>query len=144
MGRDLGTFDHSFFEGSEPRLMRLSLQIVDRYIQDCLEQGVAPQVVDLARRLGISSWALTRRFERLHRCPPGRYMETVQLDRAKSLLRETMLPVEAIVSQCGFASARAFYRAFSRSTGTTPKAFRHGHSDAPLESPLVGVAGDVA
>jgi transcriptional regulator GlxA family with amidase domain len=112
--------------------MRTLLQIVDQYLRDCLEDNVSPQVVELARRLGLSSWAFTRRFEQQLCCPPGQYMKSAQLDRAMALLRETSLPVEAIASECGFASARAFYRAFRRRAGTTPRAFRNMPSASRL------------
>jgi AraC family transcriptional regulator len=46
------------------------------------------------------------------------------MERAKTLLANSDLPVRAIAAACGFASQSRFTSAFRRLTGATPSHYR--------------------
>jgi AraC-like DNA-binding protein len=97
---------------------------VDEYLQSCLASQVPPRVAQLATQLGISRYTLTTRFRSDEGLPLGKYLMRQQIACAKQLLRTTDLPVATIARRAGFASERAFHRAFLRETGTTPAKYR--------------------
>jgi transcriptional regulator GlxA family with amidase domain len=80
----------------------------------------------------MTSWRFTRRFERLHGTPPGEYLRSAQLSRAKELLRSTPLPVHVIAARTGYSCTRTFHRTFRRSTGMTPDEYRRATPHATL------------
>lgn len=104
--------------------MESLLPVVESYLRECLAVHEVPQVVELSRRLGVSSWSFTRQFARLHGAPPGAFFKRAQLARAMELLRSTSLSLRAIASSCGFSCTRSFHRAFRRRTGMTPSEYR--------------------
>lgn len=110
--------------------MESLLPVVESYLRECLAVHEVPQVVELSRRLGVSSWSFTRRFARLHGAPPGAFFRRAQLARAMELLHSTRLSLKVIASSCGFSFTRSLYRAFRRETGMTPSEYRHEMSPA--------------
>ncbi|MEO0489147.1 MAG: helix-turn-helix transcriptional regulator [Cyanobacteria bacterium J06659_2] len=53
-------------------------------------------------------------------------LENARKARARQLLSDPTLSVEAIATQLGYSDARAFRRAFKRWTGQSPAEFRRG------------------
>ena len=72
---------------------------------------------------GLSEAYFSRYFRRLSGMTFSRYLNTVRVEKAISLLRDTRhpLPVTSIASQCGFDTIRHFNRVFKEITGTNPK-----------------------
>jgi len=68
--------------------------------------------------------SLRHRFKRVYGRPPREMLTYLRLERAKYLLLETTAPVGDIAARLGYARPAEFARAFSRSTGYTPSAFR--------------------
>lgn len=56
--------------------------------------------------------------------PPRDYLRHLRVERAKTLLSETDLPVGTIAREAGFGEAAYFTRMFRAATGTTPLRFR--------------------
>ncbi len=87
-------------------------------------QGRDVGVDALVKRSGLSR----RRFEVRFRAAVGRspYEEILRLrvGRARELLAQTDLKVEAIAHQCGFHEAKVFHHHFRKLTGCTPATFR--------------------
>lgn len=79
---------------------------------------------DIARRLGVSADHLRHRFTATAGTSPLAYLTGVRLERAKNLLANTNLPLTAIASACGFATARYLCSVFRRHVGSTPAVFR--------------------
>ena len=48
----------------------------------------------------------------------------MRIQRALSLLQETILPVSEVAKECGFTDESYFSRVIRRSVGDTPKRFR--------------------
>jgi AraC-like DNA-binding protein len=77
-------------------------------------------VADLARRAGFSATHFSRTFRRLTGRPPQQYLIDARTSRARTLLRETDLPVTRIAHLLGYQDVYHFSRQFRRRTGLTP------------------------
>jgi AraC family transcriptional activator FtrA len=78
----------------------------------------------LAERAGLSSRTLARRFTEQLGTSPGQWLLGQRLDATRVLLEQTNLPVEAIATRVGLASAVNLRRRFQAHLGTTPGAYR--------------------
>ncbi|MEV0704163.1 helix-turn-helix domain-containing protein [Saccharopolyspora sp. NPDC050389] len=78
----------------------------------------------LAERAGLSSRTLARRFTEQLGTSPGQWLLGQRLDATRVLLEQTNLPVEAIATRVGLASAVNLRRHFRAHLGTTPGAYR--------------------
>ena len=78
----------------------------------------------LAERAGLSSRTVARRFTEQLGTSPGQWLLGRRLDAARVLLEQTNLPVEAIATRVGLASAVNLRRRFRTHLGTTPGAYR--------------------
>jgi AraC-like DNA-binding protein len=81
-------------------------------------------VAQLAATAGVSRTAFARRFHTLVGEPPLTYLTRWRMTVAAQLLRETNLPVESIAARVGYGSPFAFGKAFKRSMGNAPGAYR--------------------
>ena len=81
-------------------------------------------VEDLGRDIGLSRSALADRFTRLIGEPPMRYLARWRLQLAAHHLRSGDMPLARIAEQVGYESGAAFNRAFKRSFGVPPAAWR--------------------
>jgi AraC-like DNA-binding protein len=78
----------------------------------------------LAEELGTGYAGLRRRFRSLRGESMAACCTRMRLQRAKSLLAETDLPVAAIAETCGYDDAFFFARQFRKHNGCSPTAFR--------------------
>lgn len=93
-----------------------------RFIRENAHRGLNVSQV-AAETLG-SRRTLERRFQQaLGRSIKSEILR-IQVENAKSLLRESSLSIKAIGFQCGFSTFKYFGQAFRRETGVTPRAFR--------------------
>ncbi|WP_051183419.1 AraC family transcriptional regulator ligand-binding domain-containing protein [Nocardia vinacea] len=77
----------------------------------------------VAERLMISERTLHRRLAEAG-LMFGEIRDRVRLQRAKTLLRESSLPVAVVAAEVGFSDSREFRRAYQRWTGQAPSAER--------------------
>ncbi|MFJ1457003.1 GlxA family transcriptional regulator [Nocardia sp. N2S4-5] len=78
----------------------------------------------LAAQAGLSTRTLARRFTEQLGTSPGQWLLGRRLDAARALLEHTDLPVEAVATRVGLASAVNLRRRFREHLGTTPGAYR--------------------
>jgi len=78
----------------------------------------------LAAYAGLSTRTLARRFAEQLGTSPGQWLLGQRLDAARVLLEQTSLPVDAIATRVGLASAANLRRRFRARLGTTPGAYR--------------------
>ena len=81
-------------------------------------------VADLAGWLNVSPRTLARRFADQFGTSPGAWLLSLRVAEARNLLESTDLPVEAIATRVGLASAVNLRRRFRALVGTTPGAYR--------------------
>jgi AraC-like DNA-binding protein len=104
------------------RTGRLRMQRVKRFIEDHALNDVALR--DIAASVGMSPFACLRQFKAHTGTTPHAYLGALRLERAKQLLRTTVLPVGEISVRIGLADPAYFSRWFAKVTGLTPSRFR--------------------
>jgi AraC-like DNA-binding protein len=87
---------------------------------------------DLAGSTAVSRATLSRRFTSLVGDSPLAYLTRWRMDLAARWLRETDESLGSIAASVGYSSAFAFSRAFSRSRGQSPTAYRRAMLAARL------------
>ena len=85
---------------------------------------------DLARRVGLSRSALHERFVRYIDQAPMQYLANWRMQLGARLLRESSRVVAQIALEVGYDSEAAFARAFKRTVGMPPAAWRRAASPA--------------
>lgn len=78
---------------------------------------------EICRYSGLSKSTLLRAFVQFKGITPYSYLENIRVDKAKKLLEEGMLPIEAAM-KTGFFDQSHFTNYFSRFIGLSPGAYR--------------------
>jgi len=81
---------------------------------------------DLARQAGMSRAVLAERFAGLVGMPPMRYLALWRMQLAARHLADGAAKIAAVAHEVGYESEAAFSRAFKRTTGRSPAAWRAG------------------
>ncbi|AXG78920.1 helix-turn-helix domain-containing protein [Streptomyces paludis] len=95
-------------------------------VQDHLAQNLdaAPTLPELAALAHLSPRGLTRAFTASTGITPLAYQRRLRLERARTLLADTELTVEAIAARCGFRDARQLRRLVAEAFGASPSRLR--------------------
>ena len=93
---------------------------------DHLEARLADKVTirELAAIAGLSQFHFVRMFQRSTGHPPVRYQQRLRMEKAKSLLSSTDMPVKQVAAAVGYDTPSAFARAFRAHTGVAPSRWR--------------------
>ena len=67
---------------------------------------------------------MSRTFEKIVGCTPIEYRNQIRIERAKTLLEDTSLPIQEIAATVGYSSATYFCDAFKKAVGVSPMKFR--------------------
>lgn len=94
------------------------------YLDQCFDQESSPRVSELAGTLDLAPQTLIRKFKECCGESLANFMKEYQVEFAKHLLKTTELGTTTIAYRAGFGTRRSFFRAFKRSTGTTPVEYR--------------------
>lgn len=81
-------------------------------------------VGDVARAVGAAERTLDRHFRRALKCSALDVIHSCRLDRIKSLLHSTDLPIKLIAARCGFRQPEKMMRFFKEHVGRTPTQHR--------------------
>lgn len=111
---------------SHPKLIR-AIAEMEQNTEDALSRD------EIARRVGLSRRQLERLFRRYLKTSPARYYLKLRLNRARTLLTQTTLPVTEVAFASGFTSASHFSKCYRDMFGRTPRAERRGLSDDELD-----------
>ena len=84
-------------------------------------------VAQLAAAGGTSRTVFARQFRNLTGEPPMAYLTRWRMTVAARLLRETDLPIESVAARVGYGSPFAFGKAFKKSMGHSPGAYRRAN-----------------
>ncbi len=106
------------------RIGRLAAWQFRRIQRRLADGGPTPSVAELAALCGISPRHLHRQFLALTGKTVADYIEASRIEEAKRMLSRCDMPVKSIAQHCGFAYGNSFARAFRRSTGLSPQAYR--------------------
>lgn len=92
-----------------------------------IESGLADpdlSVKDMASEMDVSEVYLRVLFRRQLGISPIKYLRRRRIDRACTLLRETVMPIRLIAGECGFREVQFFHRVFRDIIGITPGNYR--------------------
>lgn len=78
----------------------------------------------LADKMLMNEDYMAKLFKKVAGMPPGEYISVTRHHRARSLLRETDLSIEAIGVQVGYQDPHYFSRIFRKQEGISPKEYR--------------------
>jgi AraC family transcriptional regulator len=92
------------------------------FINDSLDRNIT--LAEIGTQVEMSPYHFARLFKRSTGIAPHQYVLDRRIERAKTLLSETTLPLAEIAYRLGFASQSHFTALFRRFTSTTPKAYR--------------------
>ncbi len=95
-------------------------------VKEFIESRYAERLTltQLAQLANLTPEHLCRKFKGRYHTPPLTYQQKLRILAAENLLRTSGLSCKEIASAVGFCDEHFFSRAFKRSTGTTPSAFR--------------------
>ncbi|MFT5658481.1 MAG: AraC-like DNA-binding protein [Gammaproteobacteria bacterium] len=85
----------------------------------------------LATEAGMSRTAFNQHFRETVGCPPGEYLNQWRMRLACRLLESSSILISQIVGQLGYQSETAFFRAFRKRFGTSPRKYRQQTSLDP-------------
>ena len=82
------------------------------------------RLASIASAVGLSPYHFARLFKAQTRFAPHEFLIVTRIDRAKILLKLSLLSVKEIGFSCGFRSEVSFVTTFKKKTGLTPTEFR--------------------
>lgn len=95
---------------------------LDKVLEDRLARP--PSIPEMAGLCRMSVRTFHRAFGAAYGVSPGKYLQLKRLERAKALLADERLTIEAVADRCGFSQPAFFRTIFARETGLTPAQFR--------------------
>jgi AraC family transcriptional regulator len=101
-----------------PRKLRRAVDYIDANLREDIT------LADLAQALSMSPSHFAHAFRQATGSSPHRFVIDRRVERAKSLLLATDLPITEIAHRIGCASHSHFSMLFHRATGQTPRDFR--------------------
>lgn len=105
----------------QPLAEDASIEAVCAYLRGHFQEKL--RLEDLCGRAGMSKSTLLRAFTRAKGITPYRYLESLRVNAAKTLLAEGVRPGEAAL-RAGFSDQSHFTNQFLRYIGVTPGAYR--------------------
>ncbi len=81
-------------------------------------------IAEFCARAGLSKTALTEKFTTLIGASPVEYLTDWRMQIAAQWLREPGTTIDRVAERCGYDSVPAFSKAFKRSLGSSPGAYR--------------------
>jgi AraC family transcriptional regulator len=103
-----------------PRKMQRAIEYIETNLCNDLTLS------EIASTLSMSPGHFSHAFRQAVGFPPHRYVLNRRIERAKSMLRDSDLPISAIANRIGCSSPSSFSALFRRATGTTPRDYRNG------------------
>jgi LacI family transcriptional regulator len=82
------------------------------------------QVSDILKAVPVSRRSIERKFNQVLGRTPTEEIRRVRMAKAKSLLAETSMPMQAVADACGFGTYNYLSRVFTQENGITPRDFR--------------------
>ncbi len=99
-----------------------SVRDLQAWIADHLDEDLS--VAALAQRAFMSPRNFARVFAGQTGQTPGRYVESLRIERARALLQRGGHSIEGVAHTCGFGTVETLRRSFSRRLGVSPGEYR--------------------
>jgi len=107
--------------GGDDKFLQQLNEAIDRDIAD-----PALNLDTLCRRIGLSRASLYRKLMSATGLSPARYIQSVRLNLAARMLRETQMSVSEIATASGFNSLIHFSASFRKQYGVPPSRYAAG------------------
>lgn len=111
-------FNEQSISGHQDELIAETQETIQRHLDKTINSS------HLAQRLKLSVRSLQRRFKDATGLTLIQYQQTLRIDSAKSLLRDTNASIEEIALLNGFSDSSHFSRVFKQHSQLTPKQYR--------------------
>jgi AraC-like DNA-binding protein len=102
------------------------LRRVFEFVEANIDQPI--NLDKLASVAAVSRFHFHRQFKKATGSTPHRYIMQRRIERAKTLLSESAVPLIEIAARLGFTDQSHFINTFRKMTAVTPKAYRDGAS----------------
>ena len=79
---------------------------------------------EIADYIGVNRSYLTNSFKKMIGCSPQEYLVNLRMEKAKTMLLKTDMPIHAIASEVGYTDQLAFSKIFKQHYGASPRAYR--------------------
>jgi AraC-like DNA-binding protein len=86
-------------------------------------------IAEFCARVGLSKTVLTDKFKKLVGASPVEYLTDWRMQIAAQWLRESGMTIDRVAERCSYDSVPAFSKAFKRTFGVSPGAFRRGTAE---------------
>ena len=93
-----------------------------------MEENFSDPMLSVEKMASISGMSVAyfrNLFVSIYGVSPRKYIQEIRINKAKMLLRSSMLSVSEISRACGFASVNHFCRSFKNSVGCTASEYEH-------------------
>ena len=104
-------------------------RVTTAYVEEHLAEQIS--LTTLAGLVSLSPYHFCRAFRQSFGTPPHRYHSSHRIERARTLLVESMSSVTEIGLAVGFRETSSFTTAFRKATGQTPTAYRRSLASIP-------------
>ncbi|MFZ3470098.1 GlxA family transcriptional regulator [Streptomyces sp. 4.24] len=111
-----------FIERPVPRPQRSATTAARAWVLDRLHEPL--RLTDLARQEAMSVRTFTRRFREESGLSPGEWIVGQRVERARSLLEQSDLPMEQVAREAGFGTAQSLRKHVQAALGVSPTAYR--------------------
>ena len=102
---------------------------------EVLAHPECPQaVLELADYIGVNRSYLTSSFKKAIGCSPQEYLVNLRMEKAREMLRNTGMQINAVAAAVGYQDQLAFSKIFKQHFGTSPKAYREMGEELQLVS----------
>ncbi|MCL3782619.1 AraC family transcriptional regulator [Prolixibacteraceae bacterium JC049] len=107
-------------------MVRYNLNTILVYIQDHIAETIS--IDFLANMACLSKDHFIRIFKKILNIPPGEFIITKRIEKAKLLLITTDKPIKRIIEEVGFKSEAYFSRIFKKHTSYSPSDYRRNQT----------------
>jgi len=119
---------HNSLHLTQPKLIEI-IELMAANIEEPLD------LKDLAGFLDLSRRQQERLFHKYMGCPPSRYYLKLRLNRARQLLKQSIMSIIDISAACGFISPAHFSRCYRKYLGVSPREERSGIKSILSQTP---------
>lgn len=91
------------------------------------------KINELADLIGVNRSYLTKNFKAIVGCSPQELLISLRIEKAKTLLKTTQLPINEIACAVGYSDQLTFSRLFKRSCGQSPRMYRSAQNQSQSE-----------
>ncbi len=126
----LGAFYQYCAISERPPDKRARLNEITAYIEEHFSEPMSNR--SLSAMFGYNEAYFSRMFKNNFNVSLSRHIQSLRLEHAQKLLRNTDESIAAVAIQCGFSDVYYFSNRFKRFTGKSPREFRALHRNADI------------